>query len=110
MKIKIISLIVLLILSNIVFMQDILAREQVSIEDIQKLGLQVKMGELTGAGSKFSVHNLAGFILPDGVLMKEDCSAIVVKSSVDPKISDIIKIKIQDQEIEASEFIGFVVR
>jgi hypothetical protein len=44
------------------------------------------------------------------VLMKEDCSAIIVKSSADPKVSDIIRIKVQDHEIAASEFIGFVVR
>jgi hypothetical protein len=86
------------------------AEDLSSIDVLIKQGLQVKMGELTGAGSKFSVHNLAGLVLPEGVLMKEDCSAIIVKSSADPKVSDIIRIKVQDHEIAASEFIGFVVR
>ncbi|MDD4974812.1 MAG: hypothetical protein PHY93_10705 [Bacteriovorax sp.] len=86
------------------------AEDLSSIDVLIRQGLQVKMGELTGAGSKFSVHNLAGLVLPDGVLMKEDCSAIIVRASVDPKVSDIIRIKVQDHEIEASEFIGFVVR
>ena len=72
--------------------------------------MQVKMGELTGAGSKFSLHNLAGLILPDGVLMKEDCTAIVVKPTADPKVSDIVKIKVQNHDIAASEFIGFVIK
>lgn len=94
----------------IAFLNSAYAIDQSSIDALIRQGLQVKMGELTGAGSKFSVHNLAGLLLPDGVLMKEDCSAIIVKSSADPKVSDIIKIKVQDHEIAASEFIGFVVR
>jgi hypothetical protein len=81
-----------------------------NLDDLIKQGMIVKMGELTGAGSKYSVRNLAGLILPDGVLMKEDCQAIVVKNSADPKISDIVKIQIQNQEISSSEFIGFVVK
>lgn len=80
------------------------------IDDLIKQGMQVKMGELTGAGSKFSVHKLAGLVLPEGVLMKEDCGQIIVKSSADPMVSDIVKIKVEGQEIGASEFIGFVVR
>jgi hypothetical protein len=98
------------ILLTIALLNTALAEDLSPLGALIKQGMQVKMGELTGAGSKFSVHNLAGLILPDGVLMKEDCSEIIVKSSSDPKVSDIIKIKVQDQEIAASEFIGFVIR
>ena len=87
-----------------------LALEQTSIDILIKQGMQVKMGELTGAGSKFSMNKLAALVLPDGVVMKEDCQSIIMKSSADPKVSDIIKIKVQDQVIDASEFIGFVIR
>jgi hypothetical protein len=78
------------------------------VEVLLKQGMQVKMGELTGAGSKLSIKNLEGLILPEGVLLKSECSAIVIKNSTDPKISDIVKIKIQDQEILATEFVGIV--
>ncbi len=86
------------------------AAELSSVEAIIKSGLQVKMGELTGAGSKFSIKNLEGLVLPEGVLLKADCTGIIVKNSADPKVSDIVKIKIQNGEIPASEFVGFVVK
>ena len=103
------KIIVLFMLSMTLF-QTAFAVDQGVLDALIKQGMQVRMGELTGAGSRFSVNNLAGLILNEGVLMKEDCSAIVVKSGVDPKISDIIKIKINNQEIASSEFIGFVVK
>jgi hypothetical protein len=83
----------------------------VSIDSIIKQGLKVQMGELTGAGSRVSVQNLRGLVLPEGVLTTDQCSGIVVKkNTADPKISDIVKVKIQDQEINASEFVGFVIQ
>jgi hypothetical protein len=84
------------------------AIDQATIDALNSQGLQVKMGELTGAGSKFSIGNLAGLVLPETILMKEDFSAIIVRPSPAPKISDIIKIKVQDHEIPASEFVGFI--
>lgn len=86
------------------------AQDLTPVDVLIKQGLQVKMGELTGAGSKFSVKNMEGLILPEGVLLKSDLTGIVVKNSADPKISDIVRIKVQDQEIDASEFVGFVVK
>lgn len=85
------------------------ARELATIDELARQGMQVRMGELTGAGSKFSLSKLAGLVLPEGVLMKEDCTGIIVKNLKDPKVSDIVKIKFNDQEIMASEFVGFVV-
>ena len=82
-----------------------------NIEQITKLGFQVRMGELTGAGSRVPMANLRGLILPEGVIMTSDCSGIVIKKdTIDPKISDIIKIQAQGVEIPASEFVGFVVK
>ena len=105
MKILSISFILSLIIFN-----SAKAIDQGSIDILIQHGMQVKMGELTGAGSKFSLHNLAGLILPDGVIMKEDCNAIIVKPSADPMVSDIVKIKIQNNVIPASKFIGFVIK
>lgn len=85
------------------------ARELATIDELARQGMQVRMGELTGAGSKFALSKLAGLVLPEGVLMKEDCTGIVVKNLKDPKVSDIVKIKFNDHEIMASEFVGFVV-
>lgn len=86
------------------------AADLTPVDALIKQGMQVRMGELTGAGSKFSLQNLQGLVLPEGVLLKSNCTGIVVKNSVDPKISDIVRIKVQDQEIDASEFVGFVVK
>lgn len=86
------------------------AQELRPVDVMIKEGHQVLMGELTGAGSKFSLRNLQGLILPEGVLMKSDCSGIVVKNSADPKISDIVRIKVNETEIDAREFVGFVVK
>lgn len=85
------------------------ARELATIDELSRQGMQVRMGELTGAGSKFALSKLAGLVLPEGVLMTEDCTGIVVKNLKDPKVSDIVKIKLNDHEIMASEFVGFVV-
>lgn len=90
------------------------AQDLTPVEVLIKQGLQVRMGELTGAGSKFSLKNMQGLVLPEGVLMKSDCTGIVVKNSGnnsnDPKISDIVKIKVNDIEIPAEEFVGFVIK
>lgn len=86
------------------------AGELVTVDAVMKQGLQVRMGELTGAGSKVSLRNMQGLILPEGVLMKSDCTGIVVKNSADPKVSDIVKIKVNDIEIPAQEFVGFVTK
>lgn len=86
------------------------SQELMKVDELIRQGMQVKMGELTGAGSRFSIKNLEGLVLPEGVLLKGDCTGIVVKNSQDPKVSDIVKIKIQGGEILAHEFVGFVVR
>ena len=85
-------------------------QELISVNDALKQGLEVRMGELTGAGSKFSVNNLAGFLLPDGVILRSNCQEITLKNTTDPKISDILKISFANQEINASEFIGFIIK
>ena len=71
--------------------------------------LEVKMGELTGAGSRYSMKNLAGFVHPKGFILKEECSKITIKENNDPKISDIVKIQVGADEISVSELTGFIV-
>ncbi len=67
-------------------------------------------GELTGAGSKFSVKALVGFIHNRELLPIEKCQKIAVKNTLDPKVSDITKVEIAGRVIEAHEFDGFVVK
>lgn len=67
-------------------------------------------GELTGAGSKFSVKVLVGFIHDRELLPIERCQKIAVKNTLDPKVSDITQVEIEGRVIEAHEFDGFVVR
>lgn len=109
MKKILISLILSLIFS-VPSLTSAYAQDLKSVDAVAKLGLQVKMGELTGAGSKFAIARLEGLVLQEGVLLKSDCEKIVVTNTIDPKISDIVRIKVLGQEIEASEFVGFVVR
>ncbi len=68
------------------------------------------MGELTGAGGRMSLSKLKGFIHAEGVVHKNECSAISVKASSDPenpKVADITKVKLGVQELMPSEFVGF---
>jgi hypothetical protein len=91
------------------YSQQLRASELRTIEQVSRQGMIVTMGELTGAGAQMSVSRLAGLILPEGVLMKEDCTLVVVKNVQNPMVSDILKIRVLDQEIRATEFLGFVV-
>lgn len=93
---------------TLTFMFKSYAQDLTPVDSLIKQGLQVRMGELTGAGSKVPLRNMQGLVLPEGVLMKSNCTGIVVKKSDDPKISDIVKIKVNDVEIDAHEFVGFV--
>ena len=77
---------------------------------VLKPNMEVKMGELTGAGTRFSLKALAGFVHPNGVILKEECQEIVVRTAADPKISDVVKIKVQDQTINSNELTGFIIQ
>lgn len=103
---KIITLIIL----TLALIKTTYAFDLVHPDDLKKQGMVVKLGELTGAGSTTSVKHLTGLILPEGVLMIDDCSEVVLKTNNDPKISDIIKITFQNHEILSEEFIGFVTK
>ena len=70
----------------------------------------VKMGELTGAGTRYTLKAIAGFVHPNGYILKSDCQNIVVKNSVDPKVSDVVRITVDNQVIEASELTGFIIQ
>jgi hypothetical protein len=86
------------------------AIDQQSIQSLQKQGFVVRMGELTGAGSRMSLGRLAGFIHPKGIVMKADCQSIAVAQSSDqnnPLISDVTKVVVDQSVINASEFEGF---
>ena len=96
--------IIFFLLSNVTF-----SRELISFDQVIRQGLQVRMGELTGAGSKVSLHRLAGLVLPEGILMKEDFDEMLIKNTLDPKISDIVTIRNEGQKLSAFDFIGFVI-
>lgn len=98
---------IMMIFSLILFSTNVFAIDQATLSQLQKQGFQVRMGELTGAGSKLSLTRLAGFIHPNGIVMKEDCKSISVATSVDPKISDVTKVTVDQSVIPAREFEGF---
>ena len=66
------------------------AIDQASIEALKKQGFEVRMGELTGAGSN-------------------DCKNIQVKDTrpLEPTISDITKVIVDQSVLSANEFEGF---
>ena len=103
---KIFTFVVFLLLG---MLQSSYAIDQNSLDQLKKQGFEVRMGELTGAGGKLSLARLAGFIHPQGIVMKGDCKSIAVAktSSNDPKISDVTKVMVDQSVIQASEFVGF---
>lgn len=98
---------IIMTLFFILFSTSAKAIDAQSLEQLKKQGFQVRMGELTGAGGKMSLTRLAGFIHPNGIVMKNDCKSIAVKASVDPKISDVTKVVVDQSVISANEFVGF---
>jgi hypothetical protein len=93
--------------------QSLQAIDHETIQTLKKQGFEVRMGELTGAGSRLSLRRLAGFIHPNGIVMKKDCQAITVSKNgdpADPKISDITKVQVNENEILSREFEGFFIK
>jgi hypothetical protein len=70
--------------------------------------LQV-MGELTGAGSRYSINDLAGFVQDNTVIMKKDCSNILVNKNAFGRVSDVSEIVVNGIEIKAKDLDGFLV-
>lgn len=106
--------ILLVILTLITFnLSSALAEESLtntSIDALKKQGYEVRLGELTGAGSKMSLVRLAGLIHPKGIVMKDECAAIIVTPGSNPNnllVSDIKQVHIDNSSIAASEFVGF---
>lgn len=99
-----------LFLLAIASIQSASAIDEGSLQILKKQGFQVYRGELTGAGSKMSIKSLAGFIHPNGIVMKGDCKSIAVgqgSNQEDLKISDITKVVVDQSVISAGEFEGF---
>lgn len=81
------------------------------LAELKRQGLVVRMGELTGAGGKMSLSRVHSFIHPDGLIQKSACSAIKVRANsalTDPKVADIVQIKIGRDEVTAAEIVGIV--
>ncbi len=70
---------------------------------------EVKLGELTGIGSRFSLSKLTAFVHDEGVIERSRCQKIVVRKTLDPKVSDIVEVVYDGKLYSASEFKGFVV-
>lgn len=105
MKKILLSLMFILSITNVTY-----AIDQATINQLKQQGFVVRMGELTGAGSRMSLGQLAGFIHPRGVVMKSDCQSIAVSptsNQSDLKISDVTKVVVDQAVINANEFEGF---
>lgn len=101
--------IILSLLITLAMLPSAHAIDQGTLDTLKKQGFEVRMGELTGAGSKLSMVRLAGFIHPKGIVMKSDCQNIQVKDTrpLEPTISDITKVVVDQSVLSANEFEGF---
>ncbi|NOT80698.1 MAG: hypothetical protein HOP07_17065 [Bacteriovoracaceae bacterium] len=100
----------LIICLSFLFISNAFAIDQNSIDLLTKKGFQVRMGELTGAGSKMSITRLAGLIHSDGIIMKEEIHNLTLNQTNNPSISDIKEIIVGDSVISAHELEGFFTR
>ena len=103
------KILALTIFSFLGFSRPLFAIEQESINQLKKQGYEVQMGEVTGAGGRMALTRLAGFIHPNGIVMKEDCKNIAVNHSAqtNPLVSDVTKVTVDQSVISVSEFVGF---
>ncbi len=67
-------------------------------------------GELTGAGKRFPLSSLKGFIHESQMLPRELCEKIVVKKVESPKVSDIEYVVIEGEMIPSQAFEGFYIQ
>lgn len=103
--------IILLIISfSLLLIANAFALDQNSLDLLTKKGFQVRMGELTGAGSKMSITRLAGLIHPEGIIMKDEIKNLILTQTNNPSVSDIKEIIVGDNVISANELEGFFTR
>lgn len=81
---------------------------EISLINPPKHNLEVRMGELTGAGGKFSLKTVAGFVYKDKYIMKEDCKNIILKKTIDPIVSDIVSLEVGEQTIFPNQLDGII--
>jgi hypothetical protein len=91
-------------------LNQLLRESHTSLEDLKKQNLQVLMGELTGAGKSIPAELLEGFVHPEGILTKKDFDKISLKTTLNAKVSDVIKVIQGNREFAANEFTGFIIR
>lgn len=104
------KIIILIISLSFLLTSNAFAIDQNSIDLLTKKGFQVRMGELTGAGSKMSITRLAGLIHPQGIIMKEEIKNLTLTQTNNPSVSDIKEIIVGDSVISANELEGFFTR
>lgn len=104
-----------LLLTTLTFfavMTNVIAADlQQQLEEARKLGLVVRMGELTGAGGRLSLKKVHAFVHPEGLIQKSACISIAVKAGSDqtnPKVSDVSVLTLAGEHISAQEIIGIV--
>jgi hypothetical protein len=91
-------------------LNQLLRESHTSLEDLKKQNLQVLMGELTGAGKSIPAELLEGFVHPEGILTKKDFDKISLKTNLNAKVSDVVKVIQGNREFAASEFTGFIIK
>jgi hypothetical protein len=91
-------------------LSQLLRESNTSLQDLKNKNLQVLMGELTGAGKSIPAELLEGFVHPEGILTKKDFDKISLRTNVNAKVSDVIKVIQGNREFAASEFTGFIIK
>lgn len=101
---------ILAIISIYILCAPVFAIDQSTIDSYNQSGMQVLMGELTGAGSKVNISNLVGFVLADGILLKDQCSDIIVKNPNNQTVSNIARVIVGQQSLDAQNFKGIIIK
>ncbi len=91
-------------------LDQLLRESNISLEELNKKNLQLMMGELTGAGKSIPAERLEGFVHPEGIIVKKDFDRITLRTNVNAKVSDVIKVIQGNREIPAREFTGFIIK
>ena len=95
----------------------IFANEQIYLDmlstshrDLQNKNLELKLGELTGAGKTIPLNKLEVLFTPDSYILKKEIKNIVYKEKALPVAADILEIHLVDEVVTSELISAFIIR
>lgn len=92
-------------------LQEVLMRNNTSIDQLQKLGKVMTDGEFTGAGKRIPLKSISVFVTNDDVISSQDVAAFVPKDQAvrAPTLADLSGFHWQGMLIEMSQVKAVVI-